>query len=163
MKNYLIVIIILVLSFFVGLVAYADVNQIPVPEPFVNSRISRVLKDGTVQTFGDEYAIVKRAAKKKVATPTPVKEVEVVKTVEVTKTVEVVKEQPRLKHRISLLAGQGYQKGLDRHDDINRTEIESRYGMVYGIQYQYLMWERVNLGLELLNQNSCLGSVGYDF
>lgn len=79
------------------------------------------------------------------------------------KQIEESNKEPKRKNRISLLAGQGPQEGLKQERNGSSVSVESKVGMIGGLQYQRLITDRVNLGLQLQTNKTILGSVGLDF
>lgn len=72
---------------------------------------------------------------------------------------KVVIKHVQRKNRISLLGGLGPIK----LDQPSLSEVNLIRGPVFGAQYQRLIAERINLGLQLQTNQTALGSVGYDF
>ncbi len=81
-----------------------------------------------------------------------------------TKQASVTKcSQERLKNRISLLGGEGPKKKVSVSSDANSVTMESKSGAVGGIQYQRSLTERINVGAEVLSNETGLVSIGLDF
>ena len=110
------------------------------PEPFQDSGIKRQLKDGKVQKFdGNKYKIVRRGVK--------------------TKPKVVTKKAKVKKNRVSLLAGVSPTGHLDR----SGNKVSTERSLSVGLQYQRLVTDKFNVGIQVQTNESVLGSVGFDF
>lgn len=78
-----------------------------------------------------------------------------------TRTCKVPAEKE--KNRISLLAGHGAQEGLDRTNEPTKTTIESRVGVVGGVQYQRLLTDKLSVGGQIQSNKTGLVNIGWDF
>ena len=114
------------------------------PAPFQDSDIKRKLKDGSVQQFdGNKYMIVKRGAKSPKVAPVVVNETKIIKH----------------KNRVSLLAGRAPDGDLSVSGRTVYTEPE----FTVGLQYQRVLTERFNVGIQVQTNESVFGSIGLDF
>lgn len=68
-----------------------------------------------------------------------------------------------LKNRVSLLAGDGPRDGLKRTETPTTVTIESKTGVVGGVQYQRLLTDRISVGAQVQSNESALISVGLEF
>ncbi len=89
-------------------------------------------------------------------------------TTKTSRTTVVTCEAERLKHRVSILGGNGPRDGLDRREDPSETVVESRVGAVGGLQYQYttdlkLFDLPVSIGGQVQTNKSGLLGAGVDF
>lgn len=78
------------------------------------------------------------------------------------KTISCLKTS-ETKNRLSLLGGYGTQKGLKRSVRSDGVDVETRAGVVGGIQYQRSLTERFSVGVQ--GQTNATGSlmIGVDF
>lgn len=73
------------------------------------------------------------------------------------------------KNRISLLAGQGYNRGINASSSGSAVEAESKVGIIGGVMYQRLLNARWSLGGQVIGSDlrmrdkQILGVLGYDF
>jgi len=67
------------------------------------------------------------------------------------------------KNRVSLLGGNGPKEGLTRTVDGNTVTVESKTGVVSGLQYQRLITDRISVGGQIQSNESALINVGLDF
>lgn len=67
------------------------------------------------------------------------------------------------KNRVSLLGGNGPKEGLTRTTDGNTVTVESKTGVVGGLQYQRLITDHISVGAQLQSNESALVEVGLDF
>lgn len=67
------------------------------------------------------------------------------------------------KNRISVMAGNGPKEGLDRSKSTSSVTVESRVGVVGGVQYQRMVTEKVSLGVQGQTNESVLFNIGLDF
>lgn len=112
--------------------------------------------------------IVRRADGKESEVPAelfkvvPRKQQRLVTKIENKKTISC-KETLDNKNRVSLLGGYGAREGLDRSNSANHVKIESKTGLVGGLQYQRSLNERLSIGVQ--GQSNQTGSLmlGLDF
>ena len=76
---------------------------------------------------------------------------------------EKADKEEKEKNRISLLAGNGPKEGLERTNSGSKVTVESRVGVIGGVQYQRLLTERVSVGAQLQSNESALVNIGLDF
>jgi len=67
------------------------------------------------------------------------------------------------KNRVALLGGQGPKGGFDKSATATTVTVESRVGVIGGLQYQRLVTDRISVGAQLQDNKSALLSVGLDF
>lgn len=72
-------------------------------------------------------------------------------------------DQARLKNRVSLLGGEGPKKNIEVTREGDTVTLESKSGAVGGVQYQRELTRRINVGAELLSNQTGLVSIGLDF
>ena len=142
-----------------------DVNT-KVPSSLKGAKIIVRTSDGKEsEVKAEEYKLVPRKQQFMV---TKTKEIEkiscqptvVEKFTEVERLVEVPVYN---KNRISLMAGNGPKDGLNRSVSTTLVDIESRVGAVGGLQYQRLITDTVNLGIQGQTNKSFFLSIGLDF
>lgn len=80
----------------------------------------------------------------------------------VREVIKEVKADPP-KNRISLMVGRGAKEGLTTSSSSTRVDIESNVGVIFGLQYQRLITEKVSLGITGLTSKAGLIGIGYDF
>ena len=81
---------------------------------------------------------------------------------EAPKVVTVVQHDKRLKHRLSVIGGAG-QTGFDVSQTALSVTISSKLRPIGGLQYQYALTNRFNLGVVGLSHGTFGASVGFDF
>ena len=67
------------------------------------------------------------------------------------------------KNRVSLLGGHGTKPGLDISTSGSVVSVQSRTGVIMGVQYQRLLTESFSMGVQLQSNNSVLLNAGFDF
>lgn len=142
-----------------------DINT-PVPKNLKGAKIIVRTKDGKeTEVAADDFKVVPR--KQQFVTTKVVqvsKEPCEPKIIEVEKEVTKVVEKERLKNRVSLLLGSGSKPGLTRTDVLpTYVEVESKVGLVGGIQYQRLVTERWSVGAQAQTNKTFMLNVGLDF
>lgn len=67
------------------------------------------------------------------------------------------------KNRLNLLVGNGPRPGLDTDRTPNKVTVENRSGAVGGVQYQRLISDKWNVGIQVQTNESALINLGRDF
>lgn len=67
------------------------------------------------------------------------------------------------KNRISVMAGNGTQSGMDVEKTPSKVTIENKVGPVGGLQYQRLITEKISLGGQVQTNDSVMVNIGLDF
>ncbi len=84
-------------------------------------------------------------------------------TTKTKQTSQTVCSAERNAHRLNLLVGTGPKGGLHTNRAPTEVTIESRNGVIGGLQYQLLVTEKVNLGIQVQSNESALFNIGHDF
>jgi hypothetical protein len=98
----------------------------------------------------------------------PIEEFKVVRRqreVLVTKqTVSCVDRRQDLKpNRVSVLGGQGPTGHLRTTRAGQDAEVESQVGLIVGLQYQRLVYERISIGAQVQDNETALSVIGFEF
>ena len=67
------------------------------------------------------------------------------------------------KNRVSALAGFGPREGLNKDIEPNKVDVESKVGVVGGLQYQRNITEKISLGVQGQTNKTGLAVIGFDF
>ncbi len=124
-------------------------------------------KTTTVST--DEYVVVRKrkGPRKPKPTPKPLAKVDCTpKDVPVTVTKQETVPKEVRRNRISLVGGYGTQYGINGNYSPDLIEMETKVGLVGGLQYQRLLPllnDRLSVGLQVQSNRTSSLLVGFDF
>ncbi len=80
-----------------------------------------------------------------------------------TKQTDLVECKNVDKNRVSVLGGQGPKPGLDKEATSKKVTVESKTGLVGGLQYQRKLGDTFSVGGQLQTNESVLLGIGVDF
>ncbi len=122
-----------------------------VPKFLEGATIIVRLKDGTETSVpAEKFKVVAR--KQQFVTTATTKSV-----------VHMCNDNSSSKNRVSVHAGKGPKGGLNRSNDGKSVTVESQYGEVGGLQYQYKFDNDLSLSGQVQTNQTGLIGVGYDF
>jgi hypothetical protein len=159
----------IILALLMTQVSYAETNDCTSQESAAEAKEMLEIKTDVPSHLKGAVIIVRLADGRETTVPAekfkvvPRMQQFVVTKTEKTKVTSCVTNKPN-KNRVSLLGGHGTKEGLDsRQVNPNLVEVESRTGLVGGLQYQRMLNDRISVGVQ--GQTNETGSllIGLDF